>query len=61
MLQIFVNANYDFIGKRHWFYSSSLGAVLLVDRLDSIAATGACATASTSPAAPWSRCASTSR
>lgn len=29
MHQIFVNANYDFVGKRHWFYGFSLGAVLL--------------------------------
>src|SRR5581483_6683721 len=29
MLQIFVNADYDFVGKRHWFYGVSLGAVLL--------------------------------
>lgn len=29
MHQIFVNANYDFVGKRHWFYGLSLGAVLL--------------------------------
>ncbi len=29
MLQIFVNANYDFIGKRKWFYVASAGFVLL--------------------------------
>jgi len=29
MLQIFVNANYDFVGKRRWFYFVSLGAVVL--------------------------------
>jgi preprotein translocase subunit SecF len=29
MLQIFVNANYDFVGKRRWFYVASLGAVVL--------------------------------
>ncbi len=29
MLQIFVNANYDFVGKRRWFYIASLGAVAL--------------------------------
>ena len=27
MLQIFVNANYDFVGKRRWFYVASLAAV----------------------------------
>jgi len=27
MLQIFVNANYDFVGKRRWFYGASLAAV----------------------------------
>jgi preprotein translocase subunit SecF len=27
VLQIFVNANYDFVGKRRWFYIASLGAV----------------------------------
>jgi preprotein translocase subunit SecF len=27
MLQIFVNANYDFVGRRRWFYIASLGAV----------------------------------
>jgi preprotein translocase subunit SecF len=29
MLQIFVNANYDFVGKRKWFYAASLGAVVI--------------------------------
>ena len=29
MFQIFVNANYDFIGKRRWFYAVSLGAVVI--------------------------------
>ena len=29
MLQIFVNARYDFVGKRRWFYALSLGAVLV--------------------------------
>jgi len=29
MLQIFVNANYDFVGKRRWFYTASLSAVVL--------------------------------
>jgi preprotein translocase subunit SecF len=29
MFQIFINTNYDFVGKRHWFYGFSLGAVLL--------------------------------
>ena len=29
MLQIFVNANYDFVGKRRWFYIASLGAVVV--------------------------------
>jgi preprotein translocase subunit SecF len=29
VLQIFVNANYDFVGKRRWFYIASLGAVAL--------------------------------
>lgn len=29
MLQIFVNANYDFIGKRRWFYVASGGLMLL--------------------------------
>ncbi|MBF8288361.1 MAG: Protein-export rane protein SecF [Candidatus Rokubacteria bacterium] len=29
MMQIFVNANYDFIGKRRWFYLASGGLVLL--------------------------------
>jgi preprotein translocase subunit SecF len=29
MLQIFVNANYDFIGKRRWFYVASGGFMLL--------------------------------
>src|SRR3989442_8001945 len=29
MLQIFVNANYDFVGKRRWFYIASLAAVVL--------------------------------
>ena len=28
MLQIFVNANYDFVGKRRWFYFASLAAVV---------------------------------
>jgi preprotein translocase subunit SecF len=28
MLQIFVNANYDFVGKRRWFYIASLAAVV---------------------------------
>src|SRR6266581_14039 len=27
MLQIFVNAKYDFVGKRRWFYLASLAAV----------------------------------
>jgi preprotein translocase subunit SecF len=29
MLQIFVNANYDFVGKRRWFYIASVGAVVI--------------------------------
>ena len=29
MLQIFVNANYDFVGKRRWFYLASGGLVVL--------------------------------
>src|SRR5215468_5175902 len=29
MLQIFVNARYDFVGKRRWFYIVSLAAVAL--------------------------------
>src|SRR5215831_16643769 len=29
MLQIFVNTNYDFVGKRRWFYIASLGAVVV--------------------------------
>ncbi|HYB44071.1 MAG TPA: protein translocase subunit SecF [Candidatus Methylomirabilis sp.] len=29
MVQIFVNANYDFVGKRRWFYIASLAAVAL--------------------------------
>jgi preprotein translocase subunit SecF len=29
MLQIFVNANYDFVGKRRWFYGVSVGFVVL--------------------------------
>jgi preprotein translocase subunit SecF len=29
MLQIFVNANYDFVGKRRWFYAASGGLMLL--------------------------------
>ena len=29
MLQIFVNANYDFVGKRKWFYVASAGFMLL--------------------------------
>ncbi len=29
MLQIFVNANYDFVGKRRWFYIGSGGFVVL--------------------------------
>ena len=29
MLQIFVNARYDFVGKRRWFYFASLAAVVL--------------------------------
>src|SRR5215831_903602 len=29
MLQIFVNTNYDFVGKRRWFYLASLGAVII--------------------------------
>ncbi len=29
MLQIFVNANYDFVGKRRWFYGASLTLVLI--------------------------------
>ena len=28
MLQIFVNANYDFVGKRRWFYIASLALVV---------------------------------
>ena len=27
MLHIFVNARYDFVGKRRWFYFASLAAV----------------------------------
>ena len=29
MLQIFVKANYDFVGKRKWFYVASAGFMLL--------------------------------
>ena len=29
MLQIFVNTNYDFVGKRRWFYAASLGAMVI--------------------------------
>src|SRR5713101_7608298 len=29
MMQIFVNANYDFVGKRKWFYAASGGLMLL--------------------------------
>ena len=29
MMQIFVNANYDFVGKRRWFYVASVVAVVL--------------------------------
>ena len=29
MLQIFVNARYDFVGKRRWFYFASLAAVVM--------------------------------
>src|SRR6202162_2883251 len=29
MLQIFVNAHYDFVGKRRWFYAASGGLMLL--------------------------------
>jgi len=29
MLQIFVDANYDFVGKRRWFYIASLAAVVI--------------------------------
>jgi preprotein translocase subunit SecF len=29
MFQIFVDAHYDFVGKRRWFYIGSLGAVVL--------------------------------
>jgi len=29
MFQIFVNTHYDFVGKRRWFYTASLGAVAL--------------------------------
>src|SRR6266446_8067814 len=29
MLQIFVNANYDFVGKRKWFYVASAGFMVL--------------------------------
>src|ERR1044071_6872564 len=29
MLQIFVNANYDFVGKRRWFYGVSVGLMIL--------------------------------
>ena len=29
MIQIFVNANYDFVGKRRWFYAASGGLMLL--------------------------------
>src|SRR5678816_3772800 len=29
MLQIFVNTNYDFVGKRRWFYAASLGAMII--------------------------------
>ena len=29
MFQIFVNARFDFVGKRRWFYIGSLGAVVL--------------------------------
>ena len=38
MLQIFVNPDYDFVGKRRWFYIASVGAVLIA--LLSIAARG---------------------
>ncbi len=29
MLQIFVNASYDFVGKRRWFYTVSAGSMIL--------------------------------
>jgi len=29
MIQIFVNANYDFVGKRRWFYAASAGLMVL--------------------------------
>jgi preprotein translocase subunit SecF len=29
MFQIFVNPNYDFVGKRRWFYIASVGAVIV--------------------------------
>jgi preprotein translocase subunit SecF len=29
MFQIFVNANYDFVGKRRWFYAVSAGSMIL--------------------------------
>ena len=29
MLQIFTNANYDFVGKRRWYYAVSLLGVLI--------------------------------
>lgn len=29
MMQIFVNAHYDFIGKRRWFYAVSGGSILV--------------------------------
>ena len=32
MLQIFVNANYDFVGKRRWFYLASLLSVVVERR-----------------------------
>ena len=29
MIQIFVNANYDFVGKRRWFYMSSAALIII--------------------------------
>ncbi len=29
MIRLFANANYDFIGKRRWFYAASGGLMLL--------------------------------
>ena len=53
MVRLFANANYDFIGVRRYAYAVT--AVLLAVGLRSPCWCGGSTTASSSPAAPWSR------